>query len=1225
MNRIFFDPYFRFLFAIVFIHLNCHSHYSFLAGADRIDALVAAARRMPGPALALTDTNGLYGAVPFQQAARTAGIRPIFGVEVDQPETANLMPPQRAVLLAKNLKGFGELCRIITDRHLECLQTQTADTESCNPHHRAQSKRSQAGSSVTLAEFSLGDRLRACSDDVIILSPDRHLLDTIARARGGGNLYAELTAHDHRWSASTRKRLIPNPATHIIGRNPNAHKRGPASRWRDWRLLAFAQKRGLPVVATNRVFFIRPKDWQVHRLLSAIRTHTTVHTLPPGAAASPDAWLKPPAEMARLFDDIPEAVHNTLRIAERCDVSLELGRTKLPPFDLPADETAASLLRRLSHEGMRRQYSGTARDAARVRLENELAVIHRLKLEPYFLIVWDIVREAAARGIPTVGRGSAANSLVCRTLNITEVDPLRYNLYFERFLSLERSDYPDIDIDFPWNRRDEMLDYVFDTYGHEHVALISTHVHFRSRSLIREVGKALGVPVPEIDAFTRTLPHFSSLAELETVRETVPECRHLPMEDEPYRTILELSRRIEGFPRHLSIHCGGIVISPLPITDFIPLQKTPKGFAVTQYDMYPVEDMGLLKIDLLAQKGLAVLSDTVKDVQANYGVTIDFNCMDPVTDPKTRALVKAGRTIGCFYIESPGMRNLLQKLGVETFEMLTAASSIIRPGVSDSGMMKAFIDRHNGREAVRYLHPKLEPILNETFGVMIYQEDVIKVAHAIAGMSLGEAEGLRKCMSKKRDWEAMENYRERFVTGALANGVTPDIAQELWRQMESFAGYAFCKAHSASFARVSYQTAWLKAHYPAEFMAAVLSNQGGFYDTCAYVEEARRLGLTLLPPDINESEYRFIASTTPPSPHPSPLGGEGSREESPQPPLQGGAPLSCNPHRQAQPNISSRRSRVRVGLMQVKHLSRNTIDSILEQRKNRPYASLEDFLSRVDIGESEAESLIRCGAMDTVECLHTQRADLPSGNSNHRAQREISSGRGPGPSRPQLLWQLKLIMKSAMRIKHFTCDGQQTFQQLWNVPNVTLKIPPAPFKREERNHPSPQPVTPWVLPRGGEGDRFSSMRVPQYSRQEKLWAELECLDLTVSEHLLALYGVEVAGSGLTVSEAGLGTRRTWPRSVLPIIAARDLSQHAGRLVTLVGWMITAKRTRTVKRELMKFMTLEDPTACFEVTLFPKIYHQFGVLIHDRGPYIVRGRVERDGKCCTLTALWLSRL
>jgi len=1111
----------------MFIHLNCHSHYSFLAGADGIDALVEAARHMHSPALALTDTNGLYGAVPFHRAARKAGIHPVFGVEITGEENT------QAVILAKNLKGFGELCRIITDRQL-------------------------------CPDFSLADRLRSCSDDVILLSPDRHLLDEIARARGGRNLYAELTALGNRWSTSTGKGLIPNPATRIAGR----HQKFPPGVAR-WHLFDFARQHGLPVVATNRVFFIRPEDWEVHRLLSAIRTSTTLHTLPPGATVPPDAWLKPEAEMTRLFRDAPDAIRNTHRIAEQCDVSLELGRAKLPLFPLPAGEPAPALLRRLAEAGMHRLYSGTTRGAARVRLEKELTVIRQLKLEPYFLIVWDIVREAAARDIPTVGRGSAANSLVCRVLDITEVDPIRYNLYFERFLSLERSDYPDIDIDFPWNRRDEMLDYVFDKYGHEHVALISTHVHFRSRSLIREVGKALGVPVPEIDAFTKTLPHFSGLAELATVRETVPECRHLPMEDEPYSTIIKLSRRIEGFPRHLSIHCGGIVISPSPITDLIPLQKTPKGFAVTQYDMYPVEDMGLLKIDLLAQKGLAVLSDTVRDVQANYGVTIDFSNgtlqippasfkkgehfypvplrqaqgdrfgssvtrVNPADDPKTRALVKEGRTIGCFYIESPGMRNLLQKLGVETFEMLTAASSIIRPGVSDSGMMKAFIDRHNGRETVRYLHPKLEPILHETFGVMIYQEDVIKVAHAIAGMSLGEAEGLRKCMSKKRDWEAMENYRERFITGALKNGVGPDIAHELWRQMESFAGYAFCKAHSASFALVSYQTAWLKAHYPAEFMAAVLSNQGGFYDTCAYVEEARRLGLTLLPPDINHSEDRFTASATP-------TGNSAFGERL--------APR--------------RRSLVRIGLMQVKHLSGNAIDSILANRRDEPYTSLEDFLARVNIDENEAETLIRCGAMASA----TQDW-----------------------SRPQLLWQLKRIFRRCGR----SC---QDYRLLFSLPQLPEGLP--------------------------------SLR--SYDLQEKLRAELECLDLTVSEHLLALYGVQVAdspdgaGNVLTVSATGRGTRPAWHRSVLPIIAARDLARHAGRLVTLVGWMITAKRTRTGKGELMKFMTLEDPTACFEVTLFPKIYRQFGARVHDRGPYIVRGRVERDGLCCTLTALWLDRV
>ncbi len=579
--------------------------------------------------------------------------------------------------------------------------------------------------------------------------------------------------------------------------------------------------------------------------------------------------------------------------------------------------------------------------------------------------------------------------------------------------------------------------------------------------------------------------------------------------------------------------------------------------------MYPVEDMGLLKIDLLAQKGLAVLSDTVRDVKAHYDITINFSgprpketeeaeippvdsahksehhslgssvtLVDPVSDPATRTLVKAGRTIGCFYIESPGMRNLLQKLGVETFEMLTAASSIIRPGVSDSGMMRAFIDRHNGREPVSYLHPKLEPILNETFGVMIYQEDVIKVANTIAGMSLGEAEGLRKCMSKKRDWEAMENYKERFITGALHNGVNAAIAHELWRQMESFAGYAFCKAHSASFALVSYQTAWLKAHYPAEFMAAVLSNQGGFYDTCAYAEEARRMGITLLPPDVNESDYEFTAIV-----------------KTPQPPFERG----------------SKADTIRVGLMQVKHLSQRAIDSILQNRKHGPYTSLSDFLARVDIDTHEVEALIRCGSANAL-----------------------------GASEAELLWQLKLWSASRERAEY---SGQQAFHD-FQTPSSGSLVP----------------------------------RMAPYTRHEKLWAELECLDMTVGEHLLGLYRLDPE----------------LHRNVLPIIPASKLKHHAGRLITLAGWLTTAKRTRAVPKsqrrqpgsplqtgdessseaprgQLMKFMTLEDATACFEVTLFPKVYRRFGHLLYDRGPFIVRGRVEREGLCHTLTALWVGRL
>ncbi|MFQ5450295.1 MAG: DNA polymerase III subunit alpha [Nitrospinaceae bacterium] len=1049
----------------MFVHMNCHSHYSLLAGADGIDALVQAAAAMGCPALALTDTNALYGAVAFYRSARSAGIRPVFGVEIDQPgaplSAAGVAGGARAVLLAKDLEGFGEICRVVTDRHLR-------------------------------PDFSLTQCLKRCGRGVIVLCADTEVLRSVVRARGGGDIYVELT------------------------RFPSA---GGTRAFRA--LLDFARRGRLPVAATNRVFFVLEGDWRVHRLLAAIRTNTTAGTLPPGAAVPRDCWMKPPREMARLFRGVPDAIRNTLRIAEQCEVELPIGEVLFPPFDLPPGETPSSYLAKLAHTGVKKLYHDPSTEVMR-RLRHELRVIDGLAFAPYFLIVWDIVREARARGILTVGRGSAANSLVCRALGITEVDPIRHNLYFERFLNPERTDYPDIDIDFPWNRRDEMLGYVFEKYGRDRVALISTHVHFRGRSVLREVGKALGIPIPEIDAFTKRLPHFAGVSRLEEARQTIPECRDLPLEDEPYKTMIALGQRIEGFPRHLSIHCGGIVVCPFPITNRIPLQKTPKGFVVTQYDMYPVEDMGLLKIDLLAQKGLAVLADTVRDAEAHYGVRIDFNRIDPVRDTKTRGLIREGKTIGCFYIESPGMRNLLKKLRVDGFEMLTAASSIIRPGVADSGMMKSFIDRHNGREKVRSPHPRMDAILKDTFGVMIYQEDVIKVAHAIAGMSLGEADNLRKCMSKKRDWEDMENHRGRFLSGALGNGVSREAAEEIWRQIESFAGYAFCKAHSASFAVVSYQTAYLKAHYPAEFMAAVLSNEGGFYDACAYVEEARRMGLAILPPHVNHSASGFTAVW---------------REETGRRP-DAGTPGRCRPARKI------RCDGIRVGLSQVKGLTHGAIRSILERRKDGPYVSLDNFLSRLVISDHETESLIRCGAFD-----------------------------GLGRSRPNLLWQL--IGASPGR------NGPRRQGRLGDAHAAAGSMFPA---------------------------SCSGVRVPilpEYSLREKLLAELECLDLTVSAHLLALYGAGNAGG-----------------SPIP---AREIERFDGRVVTLVGWLVNSKRTRTVKNEFMKFLMLEDATETFEVTLFPKVYRRFGPLLYDRGPYIVKGRVERDGGCRTVTALWLGRL
>ena len=998
------------------IPLNCHSFYSLLRGTASIENLTQRASDLKFPALALTDTNATYGAVDFQKSALSHGIRPIFGAEVDDPETG-----ANAVLLAKNLQGFGEVCRVVTDRNLK-------------------------------PSFSLASRLRHCNDNIIILSPSLEIIDTVAKARGSRNLAIELIL----W------------------------QKGEIERWE------FSQKHRVPLVASNRVFFLQPEDWEIHRLLTTIRLNKP--NLNSADTINRKAWLKTQSEMQHLYHYIPQALKNTYRVAEQCDTTLPIGKLQLPPFDLSHNQTHIDKLRSLAWLGVRKHYSSITKKI-RQRLQYELSIIEKMQLASYFLLVWDIIREAHQRGIPTVGRGSAANSLVCRSLNITEVDPIKNNLYFERFLHEQREDFPDIDIDFPWNRRDEMIRYVFGKYPN--VSLISTHIHFGSRSALREAGKSLGLSSTDINSITRRLPYSADLNNLEAIRDTIPECRDLPLEGPPFCDMIKAAKKIVGLPRHISIHCGGIVVSKKPITDLIPLQKTPKGFEVTQYDMYPVEDLGLLKIDLLAQRGLAVEVDAVQAIRKH--TPLDLSSIDPVTDPATRALVRKGKTMGCFYIESPGMRNLLQKLRVDCFEKLTAASSIIRPGVASSGMMQTYIKRHKGKEKTTYLHPKLKEVLSETYGIMIYQEDVLKVAHLVANMSLGEAEGLRKCMSKKRDWERMETYRERFLTGAKENGVPENIRNEIWRNIDSFAGYSFCKAHSASFALVSYRAAYLKAHHPAEFMAAVLTNEGGFYDPCAYIEEARRIGIEILPPHINQSRYEFFAEQS---------------------------------------------DAIRIGLMQVRGLSRSTIEQITKTRQEGMFESVHDFLMRVAADLSETETLIHCGALD-----------------------------GLGPSRPAMFVEALL----------------------WH-----------------RRSPSSRERSQTLLPLNIE----HQCQIPKFSDPtdtDKLLAEIDTLEMAATAHPMTLYGV---------------TNENWPKG---FTRARDLDKIHFSFATMMGIIVTQKSIRTTQGKLMKFISFEDPTGTFEVTLFPKVYQRFGHILIGKGPFIIKGKIEKDNGSRTVNALWLTSL
>lgn len=996
---------------MIFAHLHCHSCYSFMRGADKPEALAAAATRRGIGALALTETGGLYSAVALQKACDEAGIQPIFGAEL--PAGSEGEP--HVILLVRNRRGWARLCGLLTAH-------------------------------ATGKEYDLIRRLAGCVD-LYVLSGDRNFLSRAREAVPAGLLFAELVIHDD-----------PSPARKLY-------------RW--------ATEAGIPVAAANDVHFADAADQEIAAVLAAIRELKTVGTLGPDDAPPASAFLASPAEMERRFRWAPEAIANAAAVAEGCRFRLPIGQRLLPRYDFLESGSSMAELRRRCLAALPGRYpSGPPKEALN-RLGDELRVVARNSFADYILLVDDIVREAERRGIRTVGRGSAAASIICYLLRVTHVDPLRYNLAFERFMNEERSDLPDIDLDLPWNRRDEMVEFVYDRFGHDRVAMISAHATFRARGGLREVAKALGVPDEEIGRVTKRVPHIRTEALGDAV-EKLPECRDLPLDLEPWKTIARVARRIDGFPRHLSVHPCGLVVAPSRLDEIIPLETAAKGLVVTQMDMYPVEDLGLVKIDLLGQRSLAVISDTI-------GVVTSRNGSPPMTeddltlDGPARALMRAGQTMGCFYVESPGMRSLLAKLRVEDFEMLTAASSVIRPGPSDSGMMKTFVERHCGREQVRYLHPALEKLLGETYGVMIYQEDVMRVAHEMAGMSLGEADKLRRSMSKKRRHEPIARMKERFFAGASEREVEPQVAEEVWRQIESFAGYAFCKSHSASFAQVSIQAIHLRAHYPAEFMAAVLSNSGGFYYPAAYIEEARRMGLRILPPFVGKVQAHY----------------------------------------------QGRDGVVMVGLMAVKGLSEATAERIVAMR---PYADLGDFLARVRPDRDEAEALAACGALDRF-----------------------------GFNRPQLMW---LIQQRCSETGEGILDG------------IAAREPAAPA-------------------------------VPDYPLSERLRREMETLEFTVTAHPLVLYRDVAKKEGA--------------------VEARHLKRHVGRQVLTIGWLVVDKRTRTVRGDYMKFLSLEDLTAAYEAVLFPQAYDRFGSQIRGRGPYLICGRVVRDSGALSISAQELRNL
>ena len=827
------------------VHLHLHSNWSLLEGASAVDEYVEAAAAMGFPAIALTDTNALYGAVPFYKAAKSAGIKPLVGTEI-------VTPSARAVLIAQNASGYKNLCRIITARQLA-------------------------------PDFDLAAAVEKYNEGTFVLSSDVPLLKCAAgRVR---NLYAELPA------TFTKKRLRE--------------------------IFAAARELKLPLVAGCDVHFVKEGRERVQKVLAAIRENALVDNLPPSAVAPPSAYLRSPGEMEAFYKLVPEALANTRRIADECEFDFIFGKYHFPHAGVPAGESPFSYLSKLAFEGARERYM-PMRPEVLNRLAHELDVIEKLNFPEYFLIVEDIVRCARSKGIPIAGRGSAADSLVAYCLGITVVDPIAYDLYFERFLNLSRTDCPDIDLDICWKRRDEVIEYVYKKYGHGRVAMISTYVTYQARSAFRDVARVWGLPLEEVDDLSKRLPHYGA-SDIEEAVKVIPEAVDFPIDEEPYRSIVAVAREIDGYPRHLGVHLGGLVIGDAPLTDYLPLEMATKGIVISQYDMHPVEDLGLVKMDLLGQRALSVVDDTAKDVKRVYGV--DLKPYDiPDGDDAVAEITRRGRTIGGFQIESPAMRNLLQMMRAENRTDILIGLSLIRPGPAGSGMKEHYVRRRLGLEKPFYLHPSMEEALADTYGVMLYQEDILKVARAVAGFDLAVGDELRKAISKGRSPEAMAALEEKFVSGAAERGVDRRAALGVWEMVQNFAAYSYCKAHATTYGQVSYATMWLKSHYPAQFLAARITNVAGFYHPRVYLEEARRMGVAILGLDVNESVLEFTT-------------GENS---------------------------------IRVGFMAVKNLSRKTVGKILSARDTKPFENFADFLSRVDASKAECEALIASGAFSTL-------------------------------------------------------------------------------------------------------------------------------------------------------------------------------------------------------------------------------------------------------------------
>ncbi len=1264
----------------MYVPLHNRSAYSFGSSLIRPEQLAAFAAHYGMPAIALTDWDGLYGAVAFQQACAKAGVKPIFGLELEialqtppllkgskrgQESLCRRHPsgrfaattpnPFSVVLLAQSLRGYGNLCRLISRRHTREGPLTIADL--CEHAGDViciigRSREHCSQSSGTLREFSGAAR----GTERVARDAAKH--EELGAPSTLSTQHSVLsTQHFDALREAFRDRIYIELAIHCPEDVPVARKRA-----------AWADELGIPVVATGESRCLNREDMPMLRALASIGTLTLLDRPHPEKPWG-DAWhLRRPEEMQQLFARRPDALASTLKIAEQCNVTLDLDRNRFPAFASPDGRSAREHLRELCVAGCRRRYIETppqkgmlrvcgragGQDAcspsacpplrptleqALKRLDRELAIIDQVHYAEYFLVFHEIVQYCRSRGIATLARGSAADSLVCYALGVSHACPFRFDLPFDRFVNPERARFSkmaDIDLDLPWDQRDEVINWVYERWGHDRVAMIGAPNTFHARAAMVELGKVFGLPAQEIHRVTKLLPHTAAWHLAGSIAAS-PESRDIPVAEEPYRTIIAVAGALEGLPRHWAMHPCGLVVSPEPITDLIPVQPSPKGPLVAQYDMDAIEDLGFIKIDLLGQAGLSVLRDTVAEIHRTGTAPTVCHCfvssvakstadtavahgsgtvhvlpgcpatkvnrtiparrgrspsserewnersrngdsplISPLvdldrdvdySDAATWELIASGNARGVHHIESPAMTSLIVQCNCRDIDCLTSIVALIRPGAANQGKKEAFCRRHQGFEPVSYAHPAVVPVLESTYGLMVFEEHILQIAVEFAGMNLGRADVLRRALNKENR-PLIAEMKGEFRECALRQGRTSAEIDTVWAILDDFSGFMFNKAHSAEYAVEAFQGAWLKVRWPAHYLAAILSNYRGFYahsptlPQILYAMEALRLGIRLLPPCVNQSRSRFSVEIEKSTSRQV----EKSQQEVARIGLEsaGLSHFSFLTSHFPRPNsqFSTLNSQfIRVPVAHINGLSTEFAERWWAERQKGHFEELADFITRCRPGEAETRLLLDSGALDCFcDC------------------------------RPAMFWQLRHLLRSG--------EEKSTIRKV-----ETSKRGCEGDSRSPVSHFSLLTSQLSTLNSQFSGDH-PPVALTRPDARAVAQREMELLGFLITIDPLTYLGSDEKGRQIEWSQ---------------YVPVSELGQHLGRQVRVCGLMVADRINATIKGELMKFVTLADHSGFVETMLFPDMYKRFGHLTVAHPILVATGIVEpfENGRGFTL--------